>query len=237
MGQSLSVVIPAYNEEKNLDKAFDNVQLALDGIIDDYEIIVINDGSMDATAAVAYERMKKDARIKCFSNEQNRGYGYSYWRGVMQAGKAHVGVFPADNDMTWETFRDLVKHIGEADILTAYMSNPQDRYWPRRLLSRIFVILMNTAFGMRLKYFNGPLIGRRDLLQALTIRSSGLTILAECKVRLIKQGCSYLEVPFSHLPRHSGRSTALRLKSIKAVIVAVICLYRDLYWHGQRQSA
>jgi glycosyltransferase involved in cell wall biosynthesis len=230
MNKSLTVVIPAYNEQDNLNQALDNVARAVEGLVDDYEIIVIDDGSHDRTPLIAQERMRQDARITCISNDGNCGYGYSYWRGVMSARHSYVGVFTADNDMSWESFRDLVKNIGQADILSSYMSNTHEREWERRLLSRIFVILMNTAFSMKLKYFNGPFIGRRKQLQELAIRSKGLTVLAECKVRLIKKGCSYVEIPFTYIRRSSGRSTALSLKSIKAVTLAVGSLYRDVYW-------
>ena len=230
MSPSLTVVIPAYNEQDNLAQAIDNVERALEGLIDDYEIIVVDDGSRDRTAVIAQERGKKDARIQCLCNDRNRGCGYSYWRGVSLARKDYVSGFPADNEMSWGSLRDLVKHMGQTDIISSYMSNPQDRPWPRRVFSRMFVVLMNIVFNMRLRYFNGYFIGRRDLVQALTVRSSGLTILAECKVRLIKKGCSYLEIPFVHTPRHCGASTALRFKSIKEVIAAVLCLHRDMYW-------
>jgi hypothetical protein len=149
---------------------------------------------------------------------------------VMAAQKNYVGVFTADNDMSWESFRDLVEHIGEADILSSYMSNTHEREWDRRLLSRLFVILMNAAFSMDLKYFNGPFIGRRDQLQGLTIQSKGLTVLAECKIRLIKKGSTLVEIPFKYIRRSAGRSTALSLKSIKAVTTAVGSLYSDVYW-------
>ena len=229
MGRSVSVVVAAYNEQDNLAEAFDNIERALDGLVDDYEIIVVDDGSRDLTASIAMERARQDARIKCVRNDRNRGYGYSYWRGVMLSAKDHVTGFPADNDMSWGSLRDLVKNMGQADIVSSYMTNLQDRPWPRRVFSRMFVVLMNIAFNMRLRYFNGYFIGRRDLIQALTVRSSGLTILAECKVRSIKKGCSYLEIPFVHVPRHRGTSTALCFKSIKEVTVAVFCLHGDIY--------
>jgi glycosyltransferase involved in cell wall biosynthesis len=230
MNKSLTVIIPAYNEQENLPQALDDMQRALEGLVDDYEIIVVDDGSKDRTPLIAQERARRDARFKCISNESNSGYGYSYQRGVTSALKDYVGVFNGDNDMHWESFRDLVKNIGQADIISQYSSNPQTRPWFRRLLSKTFTILMNALFGMNIKYFNGCLICRRDILQSLTMRSRGLTVLAECKVRLIKQGYSYLEIPFIHVPRRGGRSTALSFKSIKTVIKAVGYLYKDIYW-------
>jgi len=229
MNKTLTVIIPAYNEQENLPQALEDITRALEGLIDDYEIIVVDDGSKDRTAVIAQERARRDARFKVLSNDRNRGYGYSYQRGVKAAGKEFIGVYSGDNELHWESFRDLVKNIGQADIITQYSSNPQDRPWFRRLLSRMFTLLMNTLFGMKLKYFNGCFICRREILQALTIRSQGLTVHAECLVKLIKQGYSYFEIPFTHIPRSKGHSSALSLKSIKAVFAAVFLLYLDIY--------
>src|ERR1700743_753404 len=102
---SLTVVIPAFNEQANLALSLDNVRRAMDGLVTDYEIIVIDDGSIDRTSVIAWEKSQEDPRIKCVSNEHNQGYGYSYWRGVSLATKDYVGVFTADNDMSWESFR------------------------------------------------------------------------------------------------------------------------------------
>lgn len=229
MSLSLTVIIPAYNEQENLPQALEDMERALAGLVEDYEIIVVNDGSHDRTPLIAQEKGRTDGRIKCITNEQNRGYGYSYQRGVKAASKDYVGVFNGDNDMHWESFRDLVKNISRADIVSQYTSNPQDRPWLRRILSARFVDLMNLLFGMNLKYFNGCFIARRDILQPLVIRSLGLTVLAECKVKLIRQGYTCLEIPFVHVPRVGGRSTALTFKSIKAALAAVLLLCRDVY--------
>jgi glycosyltransferase involved in cell wall biosynthesis len=222
--------MPAYNEQDNLSQALDDMQRALEGLVEDYEIIVVDDGSQDRTLQIAQERGRQDPRVKCISNDHNRGYGYSYWRGVTCAQKDYVGVFNGDNDMYWGSFRDLVKNMDKADIISQYSSNPQSRPWLRRLLSRAFTVLMNTLFGMNIKYFNGCFICRRDILQVLTIHSQGLTVLAECKVKLIRQGYSYFEIPFIHVPRRGGRSTALRFKSVKATIQAVFLIYKDVCW-------
>ncbi len=228
--RSLSVVIPAYNEEENLGLSLDNVLRAVDGLVDDLEIIVIDDGSNDATRAIAEQRAGADPRIRAISNEVNRGYGFSYRRGVSLATKYHVGVFTADNDMSWESFRDLVLHIGEADIISSYTGNSGDRELLRQVLSGIFNGLINVLFGLRVRYFNGPFIARREDLQALTLRSTGLTALAECKVKMLKKGCSIREIPFIYVHRTGGRSSALRFKSIKAAIAAVGLLYHDVHW-------
>ena len=227
------MVLPAYNEQDNLDEALDNILRAVDGLVDDIEIIVIDDGSQDATASIAHHRAARDQRIRCVSNERNQGYGYSYRRGVGLATKDYVGVYTSDNDMSWESFRDLVKNIDRADIISPYTINTYDRPFLRRAFSTTFTLSMNFLFGLQMKYFNGPYITRREIVQALNIRSTGLTVLAECKVKLIRQGYTCIEIPFIHVRRQKGKSSALRLKSIKAAFVAVWHLYLDVY-HGNR---
>ncbi len=212
-----------------MDLALSNVLRSLEGLVTDVEIIVIDDGSCDNTRAIAGQWALKDKRISCVRNETNQGYGYSYLRGVSLAAKDHVGVYTADNDMSWESFRELVKQIGQADILSSYMCNTNEREWPRRILSRMFVMIINGVFNIRLKYVNGPFIARRNILQALTVRSRGLTVLAECKVKLMRQGYSCMEIPFKYVPRQGGQSSALSFKSIKAVVKAVSLLFWDVY--------
>ena len=226
---SLTVVIPAYNEQENLKEAVDRVHRIVDGLVDDYEIIIVDDASKDGTFAIAQQESLQDKHIHFLRNDSNQGFGYSFMRGVGAAQKEYIAALSADNDVSWESLRELVGHIGEAHVLSAYMNNPGAREWPRRVISKIFVMLLNSLFGMRLKYFNGPFIVRREDLQALTIRSKGLTVVAECKIKLIKQGHSFLEIPFEHIPRQKGRSTALSFKSLKAVTSAVVRLYRDIY--------
>jgi len=229
MAKSLTVVVPAYNEQDNIVFAIDDLLRSFQGEVEDYEIIVVDDGSQDRTAAIVHERSRSNPRIMCLSNNPNGGYGCSYRRGVMAATKEYVGVFNGDNDQSWESFQELIKNIGQADILSLYTSNTQARPWHRRVLSQAFVILMNTLFGTKMTYLNGLFIARRDILQALDIRSDGLSALAECKVKLLRLGYTCKEIPGIHIPRHGGRSTALSPKSLRAVASAVWLLYKDIY--------
>lgn len=224
--------MPAYNEVDNIDEAITNVLRAVEGIAGDLEIIVIDDGSKDATGEIARKRSAQDKRIKCVTNEHNMGYGYSYRRGVGMATKEYVAVYTSDNDMHWESLRDLIANIGEADIISPYTSNAHERAFARRFFSSSFTLFMNIIFGLNMKYFNGPYVTRREILQPLHIRSNGLTVLAECKVKLMRQGYTCKEIPFTHVQRQKGKSSALSYKSIKAAFIAVWDLVRDVYFGG-----
>jgi glycosyltransferase involved in cell wall biosynthesis len=230
--RSVTVIIPAYNEEGNVIAAIASVTAAVTPIISDYQIIVVDDGSRDATRQCAMEASKNDPRVTVVSNETNRGFGFSYARGVKLAEKEYVTVFPGDNDMAGESLAKLIGEIGSTDLVISYMAKGNKRSLFRRIVSKTFVFLMNTLFALKLEYYNGAFICRRQLLQGIPIKSQGLAALAECLVRLIKAGHSYKAIYFEHIGRKSERSKAFNLKSIAAVARTIIVLIQDIHFNG-----
>lgn len=230
MKRSVSVVIPAFNEEGNIQAAIDSVVAAVNPLVDLYQIIVIDDGSRDQTRAFALEKAKTNSRVLVLSNEGNKGFGYSFSRGVKLAEMEYVTVFPGDNDMAGESLAKLVSEIGDTDLVISYMSKTNKRSLFRRVVSKLFVFIMNTLFGLKLKYYNGAFICRTQVLKAVPLKSVGLATLAECLVRMITQGYSYKAIYFEHVGRKSNRSKAFNLKSILAVAETIGILIKDIYF-------
>jgi hypothetical protein len=94
---------------------------------------------------------------------------------------------------------------------------------------------MNLLFGLKLKYYNGAFICRTSLLKATPIKSTGLAALAECIVRLLKQGVSWRAIYFEHVGRQHEKSKAFNLKSIKAVLKTIWILWRDIYFSSREK--
>jgi glycosyltransferase involved in cell wall biosynthesis len=226
---SVSIVIPAFKEEGNIEAAIDNAVMVAQGLALDYELIVIDDGSTDKTAEYARLKANQNDRIRVASNATNQGFGYSFSRGVKMAVKEYVTVFPGDNDMAANSLRDLLQAMGSAPLVVSYMKPTNKRSLFRRLVSKAFVVLMNTLFGLNLKYYNGAFICKRDLLQTIDIKSTGLAALAECLVRLINRGIAYRWIYFEHAGRRFEQSKAFNVKSIQAVLTTIIFLVRDIY--------
>ena len=82
---TISIVIPAYNEEANLESTVKEVLEALGTRFSDYEILIVNDGSKDRTAMVANSLARENQAIKVIQNQTNLGFGASYRRGMMAA--------------------------------------------------------------------------------------------------------------------------------------------------------
>jgi len=236
MNNGVTIVIPAFREEGNIEAAIDNALRAAQKVTQDYEIIVVDDGSPDKTGDFARLKAQSNSHIRVAVNAVNEGFGYSFARGVKMAGKEFITVFPGDNDMSALSLKDLIEARGSADLVISFMQKTNKRSFFRRFVSKIFTMIMNLLFGLKLKYYNGPFICRTSLLKSLPIKSTGLAALAECVVRLIKQGISWRAIYFEHTGRRHEKSKAFNLKSINAVLKIIWILWRDIYIEKQRYS-
>ena len=227
---SVSIIIPAYKEEGNIEAAIDNAEAAAESAGAEYEIIVVDDGSPDQTGEFARLKAQNNPSIRVAVNAANQGFGYSFARGVKMATKDYVTVFPGDNDMAGRSLKELIAARGSADLVISYMKKTNRRSLFRRIVSRSFVVLMNFLFGLRLRYYNGAFICTTKLLRTVPIKSTGLAALAECLVRLLKRGAEYRTIYFEHAGRQHQQSKAFNFKNIKAVAAAVGILIKDIYF-------
>lgn len=229
MNNSVSIIIPAHNEEKNIKKAVVSVLMALKGIAD-YEVIVINDGSTDKTGKIINYLSKKNRHIKVIHRDKNLGIGYNFQEGIRLSRKEFIGGFPGDNDMSWKSLKNLLEERGKKDIILSYMANPGKRSWKRRFISRTYVVLMNALFGYKLKYYNGYFICKSKLLKSLKLDSWGFAIFAEITVKLLHSGASYVQIPFYHTGRKYGRSSAVTLKSIFKSFITMLRMFYAIHF-------
>jgi len=226
---SVSVIIPAYNEEKTLKETVLGAMKVLSKLKVDYEIIIINDGSTDGTRGEA-DSLKKNKRILVLHHKKNEGFGKTIKDGIHAARKEFITGLPGDNDTSPRLLLDLIERKNEADLIIAYMENPEERSVLRRLLSFVFVIIMNLTFGLGLAYYNSYFICRRKLLNQIRLRSKSFSIFAEAKVKLIKSGASYREIPFQHMARKYDRSKAVGMKSFANIVEMYFGLIKDIYF-------
>jgi glycosyltransferase involved in cell wall biosynthesis len=230
MSNGVTIVIPAFREEGNIEAAIDNALRVAQKVVQDYEIIIVDDGSLDKTGDFARLKAQIHPNIRVAVNTINEGFGYSFARGVKMASKEFITVFPGDNDMSALSLKDLLEARGSADIVISYMQKTNKRSLFRRFVSKIFVMIMNLLFGLKLKYYNGAFICRTSLLKGIPIKSTGLAALAECIVRLLKQGATWRVIYFEHAGRRHEKSKAFNLKSINAILKTIWVLWRDIYF-------
>ena len=203
--RSLTVIVPAYREIKNLLPAYESILRILEkSKINDYEIIIITntrrDGTDDGPPDVAAQIASDYPHTRHIHNDTYVGLGYKYYQGAQAATKNYLIMIPSSGEFVEDTIPGVINHIGKAEIIVTYNSNPHSRAFKRRFVSKGFTILCNTLFGLNLKYYNGLNILPRKDIKDIPTRSEGFTYMAEILVYLIKSGVSYIEIPWDVKP-------------------------------------
>lgn len=153
-GIYLSVIVPAYNEERRLAKTLNAVNAYLLKQNYGYEILVVNDGSKDKTAEVVKETMREMRNVKLLDNTENHGKGYVVRQGMLQAKGEYRVFMDADNatsldhvEKMWPEFQkgyEVV--IGSRDVRGAVIAVPQA--WWRRRLGDVFNLIVQVLGGL-----------------------------------------------------------------------------------------
>ncbi len=233
----LSIIIPAYNEEKSLEAAVVWISgLLREHTFTDYELLIFNDCSKDQTGEIADWLAKTDSHLRVFHNPVNRGFGYNYRKGVEEARGEYVMLFPGDNENSDPSLWNLIGAQGQADIITSYTENTEARPLSRRIISWLYVQILNSLFGMHMKYFNGLCLQKTQLVRKALPSTFGFAFAAEILIRLIKSGFSYVEVPIRIKPPMvvGRRTSAFKIKNIISVIKTIASLWWNVMVRRER---
>ena len=213
--RSLSIVVPAYNEAANIAATLDNITAALSTLPIVHEILVVDDGSRDGTGAIVSAYAQRCSAVRLVTNDRNRGFGWTYRRGVELAALDCIVMVHGDNAWSAGTLRSLFQCVGDADIVIGYTRNMwRSRTWTRAAISKTFTAFVNLITGRRLRYYNGLQIHPAPVLKQLQIQSNGYGFQAEVLAKSLKQTRTFVEVPMDLTERAHGESKAFRVKNV-----------------------
>jgi glycosyltransferase involved in cell wall biosynthesis len=226
---SLSIVVPAFNEAENIEATIVNIMEASGSLPGDFEIIVVNDCSTDQTRQISEQLSAKYRALKVINNPSNLGFGGSYKRGLEEAMMANTIMIPGDDAYPRPSLCAIFEKVGTSKILMTYTTNTEVRPIGRRIISQMFVTGMNLIFGLRLKYYNGVTVLPTVTAQKMN-PSDGFSYASENLVRLIKlHQYSYQQIPAIITERKAGQTKAFSSKNILSVVRGVIQLWLDVY--------
>jgi glycosyltransferase involved in cell wall biosynthesis len=210
--RQLSVVLPAYNEEANIEAVVGRVVSYLEGAGLDYEILVVNDGSRDRTGEILTRLAGQNPRLRPLHHEQNRGYGAALRTGFEAARMPFVFYMDGDGQFDIADLDQLLPLAGEDWIVTGYRIERRDPFM-RRLNARLFGgFLVRVLLGVRVRDLNCAFkLIPKKVLDSITLESTGALINAELYGRAIRRGFSIREVGVHHYPREAGVQTGAHL--------------------------
>jgi len=231
---TITLIVPALNEQELITPTVQQIVACTDGRFVDYELLLINDGSTDATGELMERLARANPRIRVIHNGKNLGLGYSYRIGVAEARFEYVMLLCGDGGMPASSLPAIFERIGTADIVVPYVRNLRQIKTPVRfLLSRTYTTLLNALFGLKLRYYNGLAVHRVDLVRAVDVTSDGFGFQGEILVKLLKAGCSFVQVGVEGAEK-TQRSSALRLSSIASVTRTLLSLLWEVAWFDAR---
>jgi glycosyltransferase involved in cell wall biosynthesis len=218
---TISLIIPALNEEAVIEQTVRQIIDAAHGRFAEYEMILVNDGSTDATGTIMDRLAEEFSHIQVIHNYPNLGLGKSYQRGVNTARFEYVMMLCGDGGLPALSLPDIWARIGDADIVVPYMRNlRQIKSLTRFITSRGYTTLLNLLFRQNLHYYNGLPVHRLELLRKIKITSDGFGFQGEILTKLLKSGCSHVQVGVLG-SKGRERSSAVKVKNLLSVFKTI----------------
>jgi glycosyltransferase involved in cell wall biosynthesis len=226
---SLSVVLPAFNEEVLLAGTVRSLAGTLAALGVSHEIILVDDGSRDRTGAIADE-LARTLPALSVCHQENQGLGGALRTGIARARGQYVLTWPADVPVERDDLAPFVDRLGAADVLVGVRSR-RAGYNPLMLLnSWIYPRLVALLFGLRLRDVNWIHLYRTDYIRRVTLTQRGIPMLVEALVRLRDLGATFLEVPSEMKARTAGVASASRLRIMGRTLRGLI----QFWWQWRR---
>ena len=214
---SLTLVLPAFNEQEVIGQAIREADEALAGIADDYEILVVDDGCTDQTAAIVEREMLVRPAVRLLRQPKNLGYGAALARGFREASKDLVSFTDSDCQFDLTELERLVMLSRSYDVVCGYRIDRQDP-WMRKVYSSVYNTIVRTLLGTRVRDCDCAMkVFRRDAIQNVTIETKGFFVNSEVLTKMRLQNRSVVEVGVTHRPRAAGTSTVSPLHIIPVV--------------------
>ena len=221
----LSIVLPAFNEEGNIERAVREAFAGAAQITPDCEVVVVNDGSRDGTAAILKTLQAEfDANLRVIEHAVNLGYGVALRDGFHATRGDLVFYTDSDNQFDLRELKDLIPLMDENDVVLGYRLDRQDA-WLRKLVSGGFNRLSSMAFGMLVRDLNCSFkLFRGDLIRGLRLDARDFFIDTELVARIHRGGYRYVQRGVRHYPRTAGRST-VRPSDVPRTLVSLMRMW------------
>ena len=228
---SVSLVIPMYNEELNIEHAIGAAVEAVTKYADDYEIIIVDDASTDASPALVRKAAEENRRIRAIRHEKNRKLGGSLKTGFAAATKDVVlymdADLPFDPDVLGKAIRAM--ELTGADVIAGYRLDRTIEGLRRTIYSYCYNALIGVLFGWPHRDINFSFkLFKRSVLQSIELKSEGSLIDAELIVKAKNRGFAIQQIGLDYFPRIRGTSHLSSPSVILKIFRELVRLYPEM---------
>ncbi len=211
---SLSVFFPCYNEEANVERTTLSALMTCQRLVDDFEIIIVNDGSSDRTGEIADRLAAEHRQVRAVHNRPNRGYGGALARGFREASKEWIFYTDGDGQFSFDDLERLLPMLCQYDMVSAYRIDRQDPPI-RRLNAWAWGKLVKAVFGLRVRDIDCAFkLYPRRFIDSIELCSTGALIDTEMLAKATFMGYSIGQIGVRHYERTAGEQTGANLRVI-----------------------
>ncbi len=233
--RSLSVILPAYNEEALIANTISTVMSVLTTWMQDFEVIVVNDGSKDRTGEIVAGLSAYDRRIRLIDHPVNRGYGAALVTGFEAVTKELAFFMDSDGQFDISDLARFFPLIEEYGAVLGYRIDRQDT-WMRKLNALGWKQLVRFIFGVHARDIDCAFkLFRAEFFRTHRLETRGAMINAEILYKLSRAGYTYTEVGVQHLPRRAGKATGAKLTVILRALREMV-LFAEKWRREEQQS-
>jgi glycosyltransferase involved in cell wall biosynthesis len=224
---SITIVIPAYNEEENIKFILQDTTKKLPKYFKDWEIIVVDDGSHDQTAIISDKFAQKHKNIVVLRQIKNVGFSRAMLVGIKKAKKEFVAYMPADGQFLVDDMRHCFQVLDESDLILGYRGGRTDYATKRIFFSYGYLLLLLLLFDVKYMDVGWVNIWRTSAVKKIKLQAlGGIFILTEILVRFRKKGLRIVEAPSYYHPRISGEVKNAKWK----VVISTFLTAFKLWW-------
>jgi glycosyltransferase involved in cell wall biosynthesis len=224
----VSIVLPAHNEEPNIERAVAEATATAERLFVEHEIVVVDDGSRDGTATVAKAIAARDPRVRVISHGRNRGYGEALRTGFLASRLDYVFFTDADLQFDVNELEKFLPYAGTVDVVAGYRMNRQDTL-ARRLNGYAWNVLVRVLFYVPVRDIDCAFkLFDRRVLEAVEIEAVGAMVNTELMVKLGRNGASVVEVGVKHRPRRAGEARGASPRVIAMALKELVRMRGEL---------
>lgn len=233
---SLSMLGWALNEEESIAGYVDRAEAFLRALTDDFELILLDDGSTDRTWPIIEEAARTRPWLRAFQNGRNRGSGYNTKRAIALAEKDYVFWQTVDWSYDIRHLAQAMACLPEVDVLQGVrigttsaqgMIRHRSDSSYKGLVSVVNYRLVRTLFRVPLADYQNVTVYPRSLIQSVTLESESAFTNPECLLKTWWRGATFKQVHVPFVKRQRGRGTGTRPRAVVAAVTDI------LYWWTQ----
>jgi glycosyltransferase involved in cell wall biosynthesis len=237
---TVSLVIPMYNEELNIEHAVAHSIDSLEKYASDWEIVIVDDASTDSSPRLVAQLAQNDPRIRVLTHEKNRKLGGTLRTGFAAASKELVfymdADIPFDPDVLGRAMRAM--ELTDADMIAAYRHDRTMEGFKRGVYTLVYNWLVGVMFGWPHRDINFSFkLMKRRVLQAVELRSEGSLIDAELVVKARNRGFVIQQIGIDYFPRTRGESHLASFNIVLTILRELVKLFPEMRRRPGREAS